>query len=238
MLYAKQCALLLLFGAMLLASGCGSTMREFKESADMDLASQPTFYIDDWVRKGPPQVFVHPDISPNEPPKAIFMPLRMVQRMENAKAIGMNVSRYVWQSWLQEKALPTIEFADNAPPYRLDLALAYARHRNADILIGGTINHYFDGGTVGDSSVSIALELYDVSSGTLLWSFGQAATMQVGKVNDYLLFAVKTRLPSDPAAACIMASAKDLAVLVRSWAYNAPLPKEKGIMDHLTPSAF
>ncbi len=224
--------------ALLLLGGCGKQMREFNESADFDLAAQPTFYVDDWVRKGPPQVFVHPDISPASPPKAIFMPLRLIQRTENAKAVGMNISRYVWQTWLQEKALPTIEFADNAPPFRLDMALAYARHRNADILIGGTINHYFDGGTVGDSSVSIALELYDVKSGTLMWSFGQSAAMQVGKVNDYLLFAVKTRLPADPAAACIMASAKDLAVLVRSWAYNAPLPKEKSAADYLTPPAF
>lgn len=224
--------------AVLLLGGCGKQMREFNESADFDLAGQPTFYVDDWVRKGPPQVFVHPDISPASPPKAIFVPLRLTQRTENAKAVGMNISRYVWQTWLQEKALPTIEFADNAPPFRLDMALAYARHRNADILIGGTINHYFDGGTVGDSSVSIALELYDVKSGTLMWSFGQSAAMQVGKVHDYLLFAVKTRLPADPAAACIMASAKDLAVLVRSWAYNAPLPKEKSAADYLTPPAF
>jgi hypothetical protein len=229
--YPQMAKWLLLAICLALFVGCAKQTREFKERVDLDLAGQPVIYVDDWVRKGPPTVFVHPDVSPENPPSALFVPLRMLQPMDNARTISLNISRYAWQTWLQEKALPIIEFSDTMQLYSLESALAYARHRNAGLLVTGSVNHYFDGGTVGDSSVSMSMEIYDVENGTLMWSFGQAAAMQSGRVQDYLLFAVKMRLPSDPAAACVMACARDLAILVRSWAHNTPIPKEESIMD-------
>lgn len=212
------CLTLCLLG---LAAGCSTpTGRSVAGEVDFSLSGQNIIYWDEWVRKGQPQIFVSPDRAAEHPPTAVFMPLRLTQKMEHANSIGYNLSRIVWQTWLQENTLPTIEFADGAPPYRPDLALAYGRQRNADLVIGGTINYFKDGGTVGDSAVSLSLEIYDVKSGVLLWSFGQACLMQSAKIRDYLLFATKSRMPGDPAAACLTAAASDLARMVQAWAYN------------------
>ena len=222
----------------LFLSGCSTSAgRSLASNVDASLAGERVIYWDEWVRKGEPQIFVSPDRAAENPPTAVFMPLRLTQKMEHANSVSYNLSRIVWQTWLQHGALPVIEFAEGAPPYRSDLALAYGRARKANLVIGGTINHFNDGGTVGDSSVSLSLEIYDVNSGNMFWSFGQAALMQVGKVNDYLLFATKSRMPTDPAAACLTAAAGDLARMVRAWAYNVS-PGKSEEKNWWQPKAF
>jgi hypothetical protein len=229
--------LLVLCLVIFLIGGCATeTGRSMSSNVDFALNKQTVFYWDEWVRKGQPQVFVSPDRAPENPPTAVFMPLRLTQQMEHANTIGYNLSRVIWQTFLQNNALPTIEFAEGSTPYRRDLALAYGRHRKADLAIGGTINYYRDGGTVSDSAVSIAIEIYDVRSGNLIWSFGQAAVMQSAKVNDYLLFATKSRVPSDPIMACLTAATSDLARMVQAWAYNV-VPKKDGVLIG-EPKAF
>lgn len=220
-------SLCLALAMLCLTAGCART-QSISSNVDIALNKQTVFYWDDWVRRGAPQIFVSPDRAPDSPPTAVFMPMRMTQQMEHANSIGYNLSRIVWQTWLQNNTLPTLEFAEGAPPYRRDIALAYGRKRNADLVIGGTINYYKDGGTVGDSAVSIALEIYDVKSGTMLWSFGQAALMQSSKVNDFLLFSTKSRVPSDPVVTCLTAAASDLARMVQAWAYNTPPQNNSG----------
>ena len=218
--------------------GCSTSAgRAVTSNVNFSLSGERAVYWDEWVRKGTPQIFVSPDRAPEKPPTALFMPLRLTQKMEHANSVGYNLSRIVWQTWLQNGTLPAIEFAEGAPPYRSDLALAYARGRNADLVIGGTINYYKDGGTVSDSAVSLSLEIYDVKSGHMLWSFGQAALMQAGKVNDFLLFAVKSRMPADPATACLTAAASDLSRMVRAWAYDMP-PEEHGFWRWWQLKAF
>lgn len=203
---------------ILLAACSSQTTRSISNSGDFDLASEATIYIDNWVRRGPVQVYVHPDIAPSTPPKALFMPFRVTQKMENAVTIGRNISTMIWQTWLQNKVLSTIELARTETPYRPDIALAMGRQRGADLVIGGYITHFVDGGTVGDTTVSIAVEIYDVHNGNLLWSMAQGGLMQSSKVNDYLLVATRTRMPTDPAAAVITALAQDMGLKVRDWA--------------------
>jgi hypothetical protein len=216
--------------------GCASI--DTSTDVNITLGGERVIYWDEWVRKAQPQVFVSPDRGAENPPTALFMPLRLTQKMEYANTVSYNLSRIVWQTWLQLGALPVLEFAEGAPPYRPDLALAYARQRKADLVIGGTINYFNDGGTISDSAVSLSLEIYDVKTGDLFWSFGQAALMQAGKTGDYLLFATRSRLPTDPVAACLTAAAGDLARMVRAWAYNVPPAKLESQQQEKQPSAF
>lgn len=186
-------------------------------SANVDLASEPTVYVDTFVRQSPVQVYVHPDGPPVEPPKALFMPLRLTQQMENAVSTGYNLSRLYWQSWLQAKVFPVLEFAATNTPYRPDVALAMGRQRGADLVVGGYITHFIDGGTTGDTSVSVAIEIYEVKTGNLLWSMAQGGFMQKVAANDYLIFAVKSRMPTDPAYAVLMTLGRDMGKTVRNW---------------------
>lgn len=222
-------------------AGCGGPVGQtLSDRVNLDLASQPTIQLDNWVRLSPVQVYVHPDVSPETAPKALFVPFRMTQRMEEASAVGVNVSRLIWQTWLQYQVLGTIEFSTTGTPYRPDLALALGRQRGADLVVGGYITHFLDGGTVGDTVVSIAVEAYDVRSGNLLWSMAQGGTMPRSRVNDYLILATKSRMPTDPAAAVISAIAKDMGLKVRTWAdpQAQPLELEEKPWYSTEPKAF
>ena len=80
------------------------------------------------------------------------------------------LSRQIWQVWLSLNAFQTLEYAAEVGPYEPESALALARRRGADLVVGGYINHYLDGGSGGTSSLSLSMEIYDARSGVLLWS--------------------------------------------------------------------
>ncbi len=225
---------LLFFGLGL--AGCAN--QSGPVGVDIDLAGERTVYVNKHVELGPLQVYVHPDGEPPVPPRALFVPLRMTQRMEYAQQTGHNISRLIWQTWLQEQVFPTLEFAAMSTPYRPDLALSLAARKGADMVVGGYITHFLDGGTMGDTNVSITVEAYDVKTGNLMWSMAQGGRMQRDHVADYLLFAVKTRLPSDPAAAVTTALAADMAVAVRNWVNGEGEGPEKGPWYNPDPGAF
>ncbi|AAS95338.1 lipoprotein [Nitratidesulfovibrio vulgaris] len=193
-------------------------------SVDMDLASQPTFYLDDWVRRGYPQVMVRPEGRPEIPPNALFMPLRVTQQMQHPTLVGTNVSRMVWQTWLQQRVFPVIEFADQATPYRQDIALRLARMKGAQVVVGGYVTYFVEGGTAGDTRVSLQIEILDVASGQLLWSMAHTALLERQFTNDYLLFATKARMPSDPTWAVVQTVSADMGKEVHDWLYP-PAPK-------------
>lgn len=205
----------------LLTVSCASPPRV---SVDMDLASQPTFYLDDWVRRGHPQVMVRPEGRPEVPPNALFIPLRVTQQMQQPSIVGLNVSRMVWQTWLQQRVFPVIEFADQTTPYRQDLALRLARMKGAQVVIGGYITYFVEGGTAGDTRVSLQMEIYDVPTGQLLWSMAHTGLLERQFTNDYLLFATKARMPSDPTWAVIQTISADMGKEVHDWLYP-PAPK-------------
>lgn len=215
--------LLLLLLALPLLYACASPP---KIAADGDIPSGPTFLVDDWVRRGHPQVNVRAQNTPRQAPTALFVPLRLTQPTEKARTVGNSISRQVWQAWLQQQVFPVIEFADNAPPYRADLAMQMARAKGAQVVIGGYITQLLDGGTAGDSRLSLQLEIYNVETGDLIWSMAHAGIMERQFTNDFILFAIKARMPSDPLAAITMTLARDMGDEVRGWLYPPP-PKTR-----------
>lgn len=194
----------------------------------MDMASQPEVYVDNSVVRNPVQIYIHPDKAPLVAPRTLFVPFRVTQQMENASVIGRNISHYIWQNWLQTKVFSVCEFAQINTPYRPDLAIALAKSKGADMVVGGYITHIVDGGTTGDSSLSLAIEAYDVHTGDLMWSMAQGGYMQLAKVNDYLLFAVNTRMPMSPMGAIAASLAIDMGTKVRHWITPPPPEKQWG----------
>lgn len=199
---------------ILLSAGCANV--------DADVTTQPQVYTDNTVERNPVQVYVHPDRPPAAAPRTLFMPFRVTQHMENASTIGRNISYYVWQNWLQSQVLSVCEFAMTDVAYRPDHALAMARSKGADMVVGGYVTHIVDGGTTGDSSLSISIEAYDVATGNLIWSMAQGGYMQLAKVKDYLLFSVNTRMPMSPLGVIAAALAKDTGQEVKQWITPPP----------------
>jgi len=202
-----------------------------------DAAPPLQIQLDNWVRRQPPQVYVHPSISPTAPPTALMVPLRVTQEIREPVTLSRNLSRVFWQTWLNQQTFSVLEYAHDAQPYDPVRALALGRQKGADLVVGGYITHYLDGGHTGTSSVSVSIEIWETATGNLLWSLAQAGFLESQGMHDFYLFQVRTRQPMDPPAAILQLLAAETGQIIHGWSHNAP--SGRGVLDGLfTPKAF
>ena len=219
----------------LLFASCSSSDPRANVSGDLSTPIQ--IQLNNWVRRQPPQVFVRPNISPTHPPTALMVPFRVTQEIREPVTLSRNLSRIFWQTWLSRQPFSVLEYAYDAQPYEPARALAFGRYKGADLVIGGYITHYFDGGQTGNSSVSVSIEIWETAGGNLLWSLGQAGFLEHQSAHDFYLVQVRTRQPMDPPAAVLQVLAAEMGKLIHDWAHNTP--PERGILDELlSPKAF
>ena len=193
--------------------------------------------LNNWVRRQPPQVFVRPNISPAHPPTALMTPLRVTQEIRDPVSVSRNLSRTFWQGWLNQQTFSVLEYAYDAQPYDPKYALALGKKKGADLVVGGYITHYLDGGHTGTSSVAVSIEIWETATGNLLWSLGQAGFLENQRAHDFYLFQVQTRQPMDPPGAILQLLAEETGKLVHDWAHNAQ--PERGVLEGLiSPKAF
>ena len=202
-----------------------------------DLATPLQVQLNNWVRRQPPQVYVRPNISPASPPTALMVPLRVTQEIRDPVTLSRNLSRTFWQGWLNQKAFSVLEYAYDAQPYDPKRALALGKQKGADLVVGGYITHYLDGGHTGSSSVSISIEIWESATGILLWSLAQAGLLEYQSAHDFYLFQVRTRQPVDPPSAILQLLAAEMGQMMHDWAHNVP-PKRGFLDGALTPKAF
>jgi len=107
--------------------------------------------------------------------------------------------------------------------------LALGRQRGADLVVGGYITHYLDGGHTGSSSVSVSIEIWETATGNLLWSLAQGGLLESQLAHDFFLFQVQTRLPIDPPSAILRLLAEEMGTTVHNWAHN--VPPERGMLE-------
>ncbi|MCC8195049.1 MAG: hypothetical protein LIP28_10425 [Deltaproteobacteria bacterium] len=204
-----------------LAGGCAIV----DDRVSFDLASQPVVYRDQWARRQPPVVHVQPAEAADSELTALFVPFRVTQPISDPELIGYSEARVVWQTWLNKRLFSIMEFDANHGPFRRDRAIALAREKGADVVIGGFVTYYYAGGSEADSQVALQVEVYDTASGQLIWSLGQSALMPARTVNDYIVFATETRSPSDPMYALTRVMAEDMGDILARWAKTVDGPR-------------
>lgn len=225
--------LILLTMIILTLPACSAT-RSIQQDLQADLASQPTFIVDEWVKRMPPAVQVHPSTTFEKPLSVLFLPFRVTQTMDNPQELGYGVAATVWQNWLANKTFSTIEFYRDAGPYRRDIALMLGRQRGADLVVGGFVTHFFAGGQNADSTVAMIVEIYDVRNGQLIWLLAQTGVISKQSYSDFLIFGVKSRLPTDPTSYIVNIMAKDMSDLIKEW-QGQPIPKDDSIFNDTKP---
>lgn len=225
---------LMLVLAALSAAACASSPVSVGLRGEM--AAPYHLKYDNWALRKPPAVYVRPNASPNSPPTALFVPLRVNQDISQPQALSRNVSRQIWQVWLSQNAFSTLEYEDAFVPARVTDALPAARRRGAQLLAGGYVNHFMDGGPGGDSSLSLHMEIYEVDTGVLLWSMAQGGSFEKKQAADLFLVSVEARMPDDPMGALIRALAYDMGMQLRYWAH--PESRSKGLPDPFKGKAF
>lgn len=189
---------------------------------------------DNFVRRQPPAVYVQPESPLGHRPRALFVPLRAVQQVTDAVTFSDMLSRQVWQIWLSQGAFNTLEYAPYAGPFNRDRALALARRKGAEILVGGVINHYMDGGANGESSVSLGMEVYDVKTGNMIWSIAQGGMMEPEQKHNFYLFEITERNPADPSGLITRTLAWDMGNLIRKWVNPASGNDQPSTWDKIT----
>lgn len=228
MLARRVFSFALIFPAFI--SGCGASAGD----VSFDLASQPVIYKNQWARREPPLVYVRPSENTDQELTALFMPFRVTQPMTAPEMVGYAQGRTVWQTWLSQNLFSIMEFDGDHGPYRRDIALNLARQKGADLAIGGFVTYFFPGGSDADSQIALQVEIYDASSGRLIWSMAQSALMPARKVNDYLILATETRGPSDPMFVLAKTIAEDMGDIIAAWLparENATKPA--GLLDRM-----
>ncbi|MDR2055835.1 MAG: hypothetical protein LBQ10_08220 [Desulfovibrio sp.] len=211
--------LLVLLPAIAVLAACA---REPNDTAGFvslagDFSTPFQIHIDNFVRRQPPAVYVSPRGRLDHKPRALFVPLRAMQQISSPVSFSDMVSRQVWQIWLSLEGFEVLEYAPEPGPFERHRSFALARAKGAEYLVGGYINHYLDGGSGGESSVSLSVEIYEVKTGNLVWSLAQGGLMEARQVHDFYLFSIKERMPADPAGLVTRALAYDMGRRVASW---------------------
>ena len=183
-----------------------------------DFSTPFQIHVDNFVRRQPPAVYVQPrDRRIDHRPTAIFVPLRVTQQIANPLSFGNSLSRQIWQIWLSLNPFERLEFCPEAAPFEPHRAIEFARRRGAELVVGGYIDHYFDGGASGESSLSLVIEIYDARNGVQIWHMAQGGMMEARSVHDFYLFSINERNPGDPAGLITRSLAWDMGRLVLAW---------------------
>lgn len=221
--------------------GCSRAPDNSRQSFGLagDLSTPLQVRVSNFVRRQPPAIYVRPMEPLGYRPTALFVPLRAVQQIRDPVSFSAMFSRQVWQVWLSLNAFATLEYDAKSGPFEPQRSLALARARGADMLVGGYINHYMDGGSGGTSSLSLAIEVYDAKSGTLLWSMAQGGLMDARQVHDFYLFSVTEVNPEDPSGLIARALAWDMGRQVLGWVDPGnPAARESSWTDIFKGKAF
>ena len=231
---ARLTRTLLVLFIVIASIGCARSPDDSYSSISVtgDFATPFQILSDNFVRRQKPAVYVQPQEPLDHKPTALFVPLRMVQSMNQAVTFSDMLSRQIWQVWLSLGIFQTLEYAPYAGPFDRSRALALARQKHAEVLVGGYINHYMDGGANGTSSVSLALEVYDVKSGNMIWSIATSGLMEKEKKHDFYLFEITERNPQDPSGLIARSLAWDMGKLLQKWVN--PYEQKSSTWDKIT----
>ena len=227
----RRMALVASLVVILLLGGCATPHDDSYQTVNVtgDFGTPFQIQINNFVRRQPPAIYVAPQSMLGRRPRALFVPLRATQQIANPVSFSEMLSRQVWQVWLSLNAFQALEYAPQGAPFEPSRAIALARQKGAEMVVGGYINHYMDGGTGGTSSISLAIEVYDARSGTLLWSMAQGGMMEARQVHDFYLFSIRERNPGDPSGFIARSLAWDMGREVLAWV--DPSAREKSFWE-------
>lgn len=189
------------------------------------LSDKHTVYIDNYTRRGNPEVYVEPLHSPPTPVSALIVPFQVTQDINSPQELGEQLTRVVWQTWTRDRVFPKLLYEANLRNGTTPQAVAMARKMGLSVVIVGKFTYVMSGGTRGDSGVSFTFDVIDAQSGERLWSMAHAGTMETGLTEDYILFARKNRMPTDPLSAITSTLAMDMGGPMTKWNYGFVPPK-------------
>ncbi len=178
-------------------------------------------YIDSWVKRNNPQVYIEPISSPPVPQSAMIIPFEVTQDIYYPKELAEQITQVFWQTWTRDRVMPKLIYEPRFRYGTLPQAIALARKMGVNMVITGRITYILAGGSAGNSALSLNVEAYDAATGERVWSMAHAGSVEKGLTEDYILFFRQNRLPMDPLYGIITVLAADMGGTVTNWNYNA-----------------
>lgn len=199
----------LLFILLLTLSACAYV--------DPSITDQTVIYTDSSVRKSSLQVSVHPRSKQYRPLTAYFHPFAIQQHSSDYAHLSTTFAQIFRNVWMEERLFPIMEFQPGTPYEGIDVALARARMRGADLLILGSVPYFYAGNTVDDTAITIQMDIYAAATGDLIWTMLQSGRIEDKLPKDYIYFRHESRLPVGPFNKIIRSIAEDMAVPLKTW---------------------
>lgn len=218
--------------ALVAALGLAACTSSLGAGVTADFANVPTVYVDQSVQRAwNPEIYVQPVAAPIEPLTAVLVPLRMRTHYSDTRVLSEELTRGIWNTWLKERVFPGLMMLEGEKWRGAKTVRYLPGAAGADLIIGGEVSHLMFGGTAGDTQLALRLEVYDASTGDLIWSMAHAGAMSAGLTQDYVLVQKKNRLPASPLLAVVQALAHDMADPLKNWNYGQPEEEEPASMD-------
>ncbi|MBU1248831.1 MAG: OmpA family protein [Proteobacteria bacterium] len=223
---------IILFALLLAISACNYI--------EPSISQQPGIYLDTPIKLSELMVYVQPTARQHMPMRALVYPMWIQQNYPERLALGRAFTKVFHNAWTEEQLFPAQVLADSEFALKPDRAIAKARKQGADVVILFTVPYLYTGHTLDDTAVTVQMDMYETTAGHLIYSMQQASRIEFKAEEDWILFAKKYRMPTDPLLGCLWAIAKDMAVPLKSWLppYN---PRDLGfastrseIIDGLT----
>ncbi|NCC23913.1 MAG: hypothetical protein EOM25_01745 [Deltaproteobacteria bacterium] len=174
-------------------------------------------YQEACVERSPGPVSVMPESNPPVPLTALCLPFEIEQAMNDRHQVGKELGRMVWKNWVGLRVFPRFVFLEDQRWKDRDQALALAKEQGLDLVVRGRVPYYLNGGTQGVTSMSMVVDIYDVDSGEVIWSFDHAGRVEHFLDQDYILFNRKSRMPESPVWTVANVLAVDMGKPVKAW---------------------
>jgi hypothetical protein len=216
--------ILISFALIFLLTACQKKI-SVEKNWQPDIGPQ-TFYKDPLIERSNAPVWIMPTNAPKSPLKAAFFPFEFNMKYDNRDRISKQLSKTFCKTWVGQKVFPALQFVENISWHGKEAALDQAQKMNADLLISGEITDFLAGGSQGTTRIAFNIDIYTVPRGNLIWSMEHAGRIENASEQDYILFKIRTQMPSSPTYALVNALAYDLAQPVKKWNYGNDWSKD------------
>ncbi len=208
--------LLSLAPLLLLLAACGHV--------DLSVTDQPRIYQDAPLERSPLSISVQPAGPTHQRLKALMLPFWVQQTTYDGPSIGRAFAQVVADTWARERLFPALSYRSDLAYHSEQQSVAMARSMGADVVITGIVPHFYDGGSLDDSTITLRVNIRETKTGQTLFTMQQAARVEAKFVEDWILWSARTRLPGSPLPAMLDAIAMDMAVPLASWLPRADVP--------------
>lgn len=206
--------------ALLVSSGCNS-----KVQYDPSITGTSLLVIDQFVHASPVAVHQGPGaLAPNKDyrPKALFIPFRVDQVVAENRTLSRSLSNAFFNEWVTAEVLGPSHLELNAYNHGPIESARLGRQMGADFVVTGSIPYLYVGGSVGDTTISLRLEIIDTHTARTVWSMEQTAQMQADFMEDYIILTRKMRMPTSPVHSILARLARDMGEPVLAWTGRTP----------------